>query len=133
MMNKVTACVFSLLLSSAVAANGELPAGADAVVNAYFDALRAGDTQEIRRLLHPDMQRKLQKRLAHPGYGAELVKDNVDMTFTVYAHELLESGMYCVDYLGSDGNASIRKRLYISRAGAGDAAGFRIVEEQVLP
>ncbi len=133
MMNKLTVCVLSLLLSGAVTAAGELPAAADAVVNQYFDALRAGDTQQIRRLLHPDMQRKLRNRLAHPGYGAELVKDNVDMTFTVYAHELLESGMYCVDYLGTDGNASIRKRLYIARAAAGEAAGFRIVEEQVLP
>lgn len=131
MAMRVVIC--SVLMAFAVSGRAEgLPDAATTLITRYFNALQSGDVSELDNILGGSLQARLQAMHGNADYALQLASDNSASSFAVIASRLSDAGLIEVDYVVSDGDESVRKRLFLLPGGS-PSQGYRIVAEQVIP
>ena len=121
-----------LAMSAAFPARASAPAAALEVAERYVSAIQSGDTASIGQLIAGNLRARMAGLLSNPDYSYQLVNDNATKTLTLLDSRQGDGGLVEVDYVFSDGEERILKRLYL-QPGRRANATYQVVEEQVIP
>jgi len=127
----ISSIVSALTLTFALSVQAnELPQAAQNIVDSYFSALQAGDTQSLAELATGRLKTKGEILRNNGDYALQLQKDNESRTFEVVKVNFGDSGLLQIDYNASHGPELVKKRLSLMETEDGT---YLIFADQVLP
>jgi hypothetical protein len=129
----IRAVVCWMVMAFAANSSAEgIPEEATTLVERYFNALQSGDVSALDTILGGSLQARLQAMQGNADYALQLAGDNSASSFAVVESRQSDAGLIEVDYVVSDGDESIRKRIFLAPGGQ-RSQGYRIIAEQVIP
>jgi hypothetical protein len=129
--------LLGLVLSLAVgaAATGQPANPADALVSAYYDALRSGDVDGMARLIGGRLLRQQQALLSNPTYSEHLLEAYGDRSFSITEHSQTADANRIVveveETIAAD--ERIRLQYVLEWSSEPGNSGFRIVDVVAVP